>query len=67
MPEVAKVHGALSEAEIATLIPNETAHIHLAAVLGQVNASPSWGEQARSPGLNGRLRQRRERGVCRRM
>jgi hypothetical protein len=55
------VDAEVSDAEIATLIPKETARSHLAAVLGQVAASPSWGGQARSPGLNGRRRQRRER------
>jgi hypothetical protein len=49
----------VSAAELATLIPNEPVHIQLAEVLGQGDASPWWGGQARSPGLNGR-RQRRE-------
>jgi hypothetical protein len=56
-----------SDAEIATLTPDETARIHLAEVLGQVDACPWWAGQARAPGLNGRLHQRRERGVCRQM
>jgi hypothetical protein len=62
-PAYAKV----SDAEIATRTPDETARLHLAEVLGQVEACPWWAGQARAPGLNGRLRQRRERGVCRQM
>jgi len=57
----------VSAAEIATLIPDETARLHLAAVLGQVEACPWWAGQARSPGLNGQLCRRRESSVCRRM
>jgi hypothetical protein len=51
-PADAKVRAA----EIATLTSDETARIHLAEVLGQVDACPWWAGQARSPGVNGRLR-----------
>ena len=37
--------------------------LHLAEVLGQVEARPWWAGRASSPGLNGRLRQRRERDM----
>lgn len=57
----------VSDAELATLTPDATARIHLAEVLGQADACPWWAGQASSPGPNGRLRQRKERGVCRQM
>jgi hypothetical protein len=47
--------------------PNKTVHIQPAEVLGKVDACPWWVGRVRSPGLNGRLGQRRERGVCRQM
>jgi hypothetical protein len=46
----------VSDAEIATLTPDETARVHLAGVLGQVDACPWRAGQNRLPGLNGRLR-----------
>jgi hypothetical protein len=70
--EVAEAHSALtvvvssdqivdylvSAATIATRTPDETARLHLAEVLGQMEACPWWAGPARSPGLNGRLPQR---------
>jgi hypothetical protein len=50
-PACAKVGAAA----IATRTPDETARLHLAEVLGHVEACPWWAGQVRSPGLNGRL------------
>jgi ABC-type hemin transport system ATPase subunit len=35
-------YAKVSDAEIATLTPGETARLHLAEVLGQVEACPWW-------------------------
>ena len=53
-PACAKV----SAAAVAMRTPDETARLHLAEVLGHVEACPWWAGQARSPGLNGRLPRR---------
>jgi hypothetical protein len=53
-PADAKVSAAAS----ATRTPDETARLHLAEVLDQVEACPWWAGPARSPGLNGRLPRR---------
>ena len=61
------VDAQVSEAELATRTPKETVRLQLVEVLGQVDECPWWAGPARSPGLNGRRRQRPERGVCRQM
>jgi len=52
-PADAEVRTAAS----ATRTPDETARLHQAEVLGQMEAWPEWAGQARAPELNGRLRQ----------
>jgi NAD(P)-dependent dehydrogenase (short-subunit alcohol dehydrogenase family) len=61
------VDAQVSEAELATRTPEETTHLRLVEMLGQMETCPGWAGPARAPGLNGRRHPRPERGVCRQM